>query len=278
MSLPEPRVARVLLCTSGGLFGALVLQRLLSSPQVAVVGVVKSTRVLGLEKGWLRGVLGLLRRSGVRYSLYLGCATGAAEWLGRWAGLPPVERVARERGLPILATADLNSVAGLDFIRRQGPDVLLSAFFNQRIGEQLCAVPQAGAVNIHPSLLPDFRGVDPLFHARLRGARQMGVSVHRISPEFDAGALLAQTEVALEPGASVLAGTALLFDSGMNLLLGCLPALLGGAKGQPQPAGGSYDSWPTPGEVRAFRRGGGRLLRLADLRLLRSGWPRKRGY
>jgi hypothetical protein len=263
------------LCTSGGLFGGLVLQRLLASPQLVVVGIIKSTRVLHPEQGWFRGVFDLLHRCGARYTLYLGCATGLVDSLGRWAGLPPVERAARLRDLPVLATPDLNRAAGLDFVDRQRPDLLVSAFFNQRIGEQLCAVPPGGAVNIHPSLLPDFKGVDPLFHARLSGAERLGVSVHRVTPELDAGGLLAQIEVPLDSAASLLAGTALLFDNGARLLLDCLPEILQGAAGQPQPPGGSYDSWPTPAKVRQFRRDGNRLMRLDDLRLLRPGGLRE---
>jgi len=256
----------VLLCTSGGLFGALVLQRLLASPAVEVVGIIKSTRVLHPRQGWLRDVLALLHRSGLHYALYLGCATGGAELVGRWRGLPPVDVAARARGLPILATRDLNGTGGRDFVARCGPDLLLSAFFNQRIGEPMCSLPPLGAVNIHPSRLPDFRGVDPVFYARLRGAHPLGVSVHRIGPEIDTGALLAQAEVAIDPAASLLAATAQLFDRGVALFLGCLPALQAGDPGRPQPRGGSYDSWPTPAEVRAFVRSGNRLLRMDDLR------------
>jgi len=267
---PEQAPMRVLLCTSGGLFGALVLQRLLASPAVSVAAVVKSTRVLHPRQGWLRDVLSLLHRSGLRYTLYLGAATGGAELLGRWRGPPPVDVAARLHDLPLLATPDLNDALGHDFVARQAPELLLSAFFNQRIGEALCAIPALGAVNIHPSLLPDFKGVDPVFYARLRGAQDLGVSVHRISPAFDAGALLAQARVTIDPAASLLAATAQLFDRGARLLLDTLPAVRAGDAGRPQPPGGSYDSWPTPAQVRAYRRNGHRLLRMDDLK---RGFP-----
>jgi len=267
---PERPPPRLLLCTSGGLFGTLVLQRLLASPAVSVAAVVKSTRVLHPRQGWLQGALSLLRRSGLRYALYLGAATGGAELLGRWRGQPAVDVAARLRDLPVLATPDLNDLPGRDFVARPAPDLLLSAFFNQRVGEALCAIPSLGAVNIHPSLLPHFKGIDPVLHARLRGSQDLGVSVHRISPAFDAGALLAQAPVAIDPAASLLAATAQLFDRGAQLLLDTLPLLQAGFAGRPQPPGGSYDSWPTPAEVRAYRRAGHRLLRMDDLR---RGFP-----
>lgn len=264
----EPRTARVILCTSGGLFGARVLQRLLASPDITIAGIVQSTRVMHPGQGWLAGVGELLRRSGVRYTLYLGLATGGAELLGGWRGLSPVRQAARRLRLPFLATDDLNGPAGRDFVARQAPDLLLSAFFNQRIGETVCAIPRLGGVNIHPSLLPDLRGVDPVFHAGLRDVEELGVSVHRLSPELDGGELLAQEIVAIAPHSSVLASTARLFDHGASLFLGALPALLAGERGRPQPPGGCYDSWPTAASVGRFRREGGRLWSWGDLRLL----------
>jgi methionyl-tRNA formyltransferase len=263
---PRPPVTRILLCTNGGLFGGLVLRRLLASPGVAVVGVVESTRVLRSRQSWLNGVLALRRQSGLRYTAYLGCATILAEAIGGWSGLPPVARAARDRGIPVLVTADLNRSDGVDFVRQLRPDLLLSAFFNQRIGATVGAVATLGSVNIHPSLLPDFKGVDPVFHARLAGAPRLGVSLHRITSEFDTGPLLAQREVPVEAEASVLAATARLFAAGADLLLDCLPALLRGDPGRAQPPGGGYDSWPTRAQVRRFLSAGHRLVRLGDLR------------
>ena len=262
-------MTRLLLCTSGGLYGALVLERLRRQPDVTVVGIVRSTRVMHPAYGWLRGALAQLRRSGPAYTLYLGCATTLADLLGNWTQLPSVPVSARRRRIPLHATRDLNTAAGTEFIAGRRPDLLVSAFFNQRIGAEVCALPAHGAVNIHPSLLPALRGTDPVFFARLRGVRQMGVTVHRIAETFDTGPILAQREVAIDDGASVLAATAQLFDQGVAVLLHTLPVILGGEPGQAQPRGGDYDSWPTPAQVGEFRRRGHRLVRVGDLALLR---------
>jgi methionyl-tRNA formyltransferase len=266
--MSKPPIPRVILCTSGGLFGARVLERLLSSPDIEVAGIVKSTRILHPKQGWLSGVSELLRRTGLRYTLYLGLATGGTELLGTMRGLSPVQRTARRRRLPLLATPDLNEPAGRGFVAQLAPDVLLSAFFNQRIDEAVFTIPRLAGLNIHPSLLPDFRGVDPVFHARLRGVETLGVSVHRLSAELDAGQLLAQARVPVAPYSSVLAATLSLFDRGATLFLEALPGLLAGDSGRPQPSGGGYDSWPTPEAVHRFRSSGGRLWRVDDLRLL----------
>jgi methionyl-tRNA formyltransferase len=264
-------VTRILLCTSGGLYGALVLERLLQRHDVEVVGIVRSTRVLHPAYGWLRGALAQLRRSGPAYTLYLGCATTLADLLGRWTGSPSVSVSARRRRIPLLATRDLNCDAGRGFIAGLRPDLLLSAFFNQRIGAAVCALPAVAALNIHPSLLPAYRGVDPVFFARLRGAPRIGVTVHRISESFDTGPVMASREVPVEPGASLLAVTARLFVEGAEALLDALPAILRGEPGRAQPPGGDYDSWPTSAQVGDFLSHGHRLVSLADRSLLRHG-------
>lgn len=260
-------------CTSGGLYGALVLRRLLASRALSVVGVVISTRILRANEGWLPGVVRLVGLTGLRYALYLGYATGVAEFLGRAGRLPPVSRMAEAMRIPVFRTVDLNASAGQAFIAGQAPDLLVSAFFNQRIGEAICAIPQLGAVNIHPSLLPDFKGVDPVFHARLNGVDRLGVSLHRIRPTFDTGELLAQATIELDARDSLLAMTARLFDHGGCLLLETLPEILRGDTGTPQPPGGSYDSWPSAEQVKQFRSGGGRLADWGDMTLMRSGPP-----
>lgn len=260
--------ARLLLCTSGGLHGARVMARLAADPRLQVVGVVLSSRVFGKRDGWLHGVRALYRRSGLRYLLYLWTATSLAEWLMR----DSVRTRARAAGIPLLVSRDINDSPGLAFVDSCRPQLLVSAFFNQRIGPELLQRPGAGTVNIHPSLLPDLKGVDPVLFARLRGVTPLGVTVHRVEQALDAGPVLARAEVAVAAGDSVLAVTARLFEHGAGLLLDKLDAILAGDPGVAQRGLGSYDSWPSPGQVGSLHRAGGALVRASDLRRL---WSRR---
>ncbi|MBI1285516.1 MAG: hypothetical protein GC183_14470 [Thiobacillus sp.] len=256
---------RILLCTSGGLHGARVMARLLADPRVQVVGVVFSSRVLGKRDGWLRGVWDLYRRSGLRYLLYLWTASGLAE---RLAPLDSVEARARAASIPLHLSRDINDPGGRAFVERCKPQLLVSAFFNQRIAPGVLQLPSAGSVNIHPSLLPDLRGVDPVFFARLRGMAPLGVTLHRVVEDLDAGPVLAQARVDVAASDSVLAITARLFERGADLLLDRLDAILAGDPGVAQQGAGSYDSWPSSAQVARFHRAGGALVRATDLRCL----------
>jgi methionyl-tRNA formyltransferase len=234
---------RIVLCTSGGRPAAAVLERLLGSPQVELAGILHSTRILHPGYGPLRGAWEQYRLSGLAYTLYLGAAVAP----------PP-----RARGVPVLRSRDVNRERA--WLERLAPDLVVSAFFNQRIGEPVAAIARHGAVNIHPSLLPALKGVDPVFYARLRDSPQLGVSVHRVTAALDGGNLLAQKELPVLAGESVLAATARLYGEGAGLLLDALEAIAAGASGAPQTGAGSYFSWPGRAQVAELRRKGVRLI------------------
>ena len=259
-SAPAARL-RTVLCTRGGLYGALVLERLSGCAAIELCGIVRSERILAARFGFLRGALALIRRCGLAYALYLWCATTLADALraSRAAARAGARRV------PVLRTRDLNSPEGLGFLARCAPDLLVSAFFDQRLEEAALAIPTRGCVNIHPALLPDFRGVDPVLQARHAGADSLGVTVHWMTPAFDAGAILAQETLALPARGSVFAATAALFADGAQLLTANVDRIARRDPGVPQRPGGSYQSWPTRAEVRALRARGIPLLRIAEL-------------
>ena len=178
-------------------------------------------------------------------------------------------------GLPGLTTRNINDAEGLRFLAACSPDLLVSAFFNQRLHATALALPARGCLNIHPSLLPEAKGVDPVFQALLHGALEVGVTVHFMSAGFDEGRIVAQRSLERRTDSSVFATTALLFREGAELLAAAIGSIAGGATGTPQNGAGSYQSWPTRQEVRMLRARGGALLRFSDLaRLVRRQPPR----
>lgn len=211
-----------------------MLAALRASRQVDVVGVVRSTRI----EAWRR-----YRASGLAYTLYLGAL---------------MRRRLDARGLPVLKTSQVNGIEARAFLDRLAPDLLVCAFFNQKIA---AALP---GINIHPSLLPAFKGVDPVFHARLAGVGAMGVTVHRLSPQFDGGDVVSQRGIEWDRKESVLGLTERLYLEGARLFLASLENIRAG-KAAPQPAPGNYDSWPTRAQVAALRAKGVRLFRWRDL-------------
>jgi methionyl-tRNA formyltransferase len=252
----------------------LVLRRLRACAHLEICGIVRSSRVLDPRFGFLQGAMAQIRRSGLAYALYLWCTTTLADGLCALSGLGrptrPGDAAARR-----LTTRDLNDRQGRAFLAECAPDLLITSFFNQLLRSETLAVPTLACLNIHPSLLPDAKGVDPVFQALLHGGPPLGVTVHFMNAEFDAGKILAQRPIAPRRGASVFETTALLYREGAELLASAVDRVAAGDSGAAQSGTGTYQSWPTAAETAALRRQGGALLRVMDfVRLARARLPR----
>jgi methionyl-tRNA formyltransferase len=268
----QPRRLRVVYCTRGGLFGALVLHRLQACKQIEICGIVRSSRTFHPRFGFLRGALAYVRRSGIAYSLYLLCATTLADVLCRFGSTGCVPTRSRPGGVPVHTTRDINDPKALRFLLHCAPDLLVSAFFDQRLHEDALAIPSRGCVNIHPSLLPSFKGVDPVLQARVHQA-DVGVTVHYMTPVLDAGEILVQRSPTIRARASIFETTASLFREGAELLVAQIERLERRERGIPQYASGSYQSWPSRAEIRALHALGDVLIRLSDFnRMMRASF------
>lgn len=93
----------------------------------------------------------------------------------------------------------VSSPEGLAQMRRHAPDLILVATFKQILTSAVLALPRLGAVNLHPSLLPRFRGPCPTNAALLSGVSVTGVTAHYVTDELDAGNILLQRTHLIAP-------------------------------------------------------------------------------
>ena len=107
--------------------------------------------------------------------------------------------LALKHGLPVfdppLASED-SFVAQMAALK---PDVVVVASYGQFLKKNLLAVPRLGTINVHPSLLPVYRGASPIQWALANGDAETGVSVLYVTPRMDAGDVLAQERFAIAP-------------------------------------------------------------------------------
>lgn len=267
-SRPESNATtKVILCTCPSLAGARTLKALCEASNIKLVALVLSTRRFRIGQSPLAAFWFARRQFGLRYLLYLMLATGLGNAL-RWLRGNNIERIARKAGISIIRTDRINSDEVVADLRTLGADVLLSAFFNQVISQDVVQSTRLGGVNIHPARLPQFRGVDPVFYLRLSGANAYGVTLHRIVPALDEGNILAQRDVSIADAQSVLAATVALFDAGIALFIDAATRAVLDANGTPQMGCGDpkyYDSWPGRKDIAAFHARGYKLWRICDL-------------
>lgn len=118
---------------------------------------------------------------------------------GQTVRVGPIKWFARERSLPILQPENVNSAVSLRHIRALHPDLLLVIAYGQKVGPDLLAMPKYGAVNLHASLLPKFRGAAPINWAIIGGETETGLTVIAMTSEIDAGDILGQRATPIEP-------------------------------------------------------------------------------
>jgi len=156
-----------------------------------------------------------------RYTL-VGVVTQPDRPAGRGgAAQPPaVKQRAQELGLgvPVLQPETLRDPAVVEQLAALRPEIGVVAAYGEILRRDVLAIPQSGYVNIHPSLLPLYRGPAPLTGAIMHGDAETGVSIFRLTPKMDAGPILAQERVALPPDARAGEWTTRLFERGAALL------------------------------------------------------------
>ncbi len=99
------------------------------------------------------------------------------------------------------------------------PEIGLSASFGFLIPENIFSIPTFGIINIHPSLLPMYRGVTPLQHTILDGLTETGVTLIKINDQFDTGSIIIQEKVKIESDETTFTLGNKLFTLGSKLFL-----------------------------------------------------------
>ncbi len=169
-----------------------------------------------------------------------------------------VAELARSSRLPDYAPVSPNTPEMLDVLRSLQPDLFVSVYYRRLLAPEALALPAIAAVNLHGSLLPKYRGRAPLNWAILHGEPETGVTVHHMTPEADAGDIVAQAAVPIGPDDTALGVYHRMIRAAEGLLADTLPAIVAGTAprrpqdhrtatvfGRRRPEDGRIDwSWP----------------------------------
>ena len=114
-----------------------------------------------------------------------------------WFKTPAV--AAREKSIPVFTPESVNTPEWRERIAALKPDLILSVYYRHMIGTKILALPPLGAFNMHGSLLPKYRGRAPINWAVLHGESRIGMTLHRMVKDPDAGAVVDQDGVEIGP-------------------------------------------------------------------------------
>lgn len=111
----------------------------------------------------------------------------------------PVKRAALAAGIPVFEPERVRDESFLDLFRRLAPDMVALVAFGQILPRAVIEGPPLGCINVHPSLLPRYRGAAPIPRALMAGEAKTGVTIIMMDEGVDSGDILLQRETAVEP-------------------------------------------------------------------------------
>ena len=111
---------------------------------------------------------------------------------GRKPRPTPVARWANTHSTPFIEAEDVNAPQVIEKVASYEPDLIVVIAFGRKIGNELINLPPKGAINVHASLLPKYRGAAPVNWAIINGEKQTGITIISLAEKMDTGKILAQ--------------------------------------------------------------------------------------
>jgi len=142
---------------------------------------------------------------------------------------PPVKALASSRALRLIQPDNVRTPGFLETLMDATPDVLVVVAYGRILSRPVVDAARHGAINLHFSLLPAYRGAAPVQWALARGEDVTGVTTFRIDEGLDTGDVLGQRSVAIAPGEHAPALLARLATTGATLLVETLDGLATGS-------------------------------------------------
>lgn len=131
----------------------------------------------------------------------------------------PVKEAAAGNNLRIWQPVSVNDPPFIGVLKAKNPDLIIVAAFGQKLGRHILELARHGCINIHPSLLPEYRGAAPVNHALINGDTRTGLSIIRMTEKMDAGPVLKQIEVAIRVDEDAVELKGRLSESSAGLLM-----------------------------------------------------------
>ena len=142
---------------------------------------------------------------------------------------PPVKVWAQAHGLPVHQPAKLNDGEFEAWLKDLAPDVCVLVAYGRILKQGILDIPKHGFINVHPSLLPKYRGPSPIHTAVMNGEKETGVSIMRLDSGTDTGDVALQESIALPRNATTLDMINTLSKLGADLTSKVLSQLESGA-------------------------------------------------
>ena len=134
----------------------------------------------------------------------------------------PVKKLALSRGIKVYQPETLKDQKAVDYIKAVSPEAFVVVSFGQFLPQEVLEIPELYSINLHPSLLPKYRGAAPINWAIMNGEKTTGITVIRMNERMDAGDIMLQKKVLIEKDDTALTLGRRLSELGAILILDAL--------------------------------------------------------
>lgn len=178
----------------------LILNRLLKHKDLNVTAIVRSNISPFRKSYWKYAAYGV-RKMGVFYGIvffltvYLhvfGLFLAGILYWNRKRKWLSTEKLAKTNHIPLFEVDKINSTESKKMMKDLAPDVMITLSFDQILKKDVLEIPKLAALNLHPGVLPKYKGIFPEFWKIYNKEKYSGVTVHYLAEKVDAGDILAQ--------------------------------------------------------------------------------------
>lgn len=134
-----------------------------------------------------------------------------------------VRELAARSSIPVYEPEDVNDPDFVSLLKELEPDLILSFTYRQILSKEILNIPPLGCINLHPSLLPKYRGRCPANWVLINGQRKTGVTLHYMEERVDAGDIVGQREVEITEDETIKTLYEKLTGASIRLLRDTLP-------------------------------------------------------
>lgn len=163
--------------------------------------------------------------------------------------------------IPLKDVTSVNSDEYINWIKENEIDVIISVAAPEVFKKRLLDAVPHGCINSHSALLPENRGMMPVFWGLFKGSEEIGITIHTMDEKLDQGDIILQKSVPVQNESlhEMILKTKRMSADMMHEVLTEL-ASNGTIEKTPMAEGGSYQTFPTPAEVKEFKKRGKRLF------------------
>jgi len=222
------------------------------------MGSRRRTKLVG-ELIRLFGAQGFVRLAGLQLWQRLASALRLGELSGTSHSL---RELAGRKSIPYHRIGNPNAPESCALIAGYAPDLLISVACPYLLRRHLLNLPLRAALNIHHAPLPRYRGMMPTFWQMYHGEKSVGVTIHTMAEEIDAGQILYQGSIPIQPGETMHRLIRRSKREGARAMLNLMRQYAAGSTPAPLEiaAESSFFTFPTAAEIRIFRQRGLRSI------------------